>query len=112
MVSDTLFSSDKMDWETPQAVFDLLDQEFHFTLDACASAENAKCAQYYTVSDDALKQFWPGRVWCNPPYGRDIGDWVRKAFQESLRGSTVVLLIPARTDTAYWHTYVMRAAEV
>ena len=112
MVSETLFQSNKMDWGTPQAFFDLLDREFEFTLDACASAGNAKCRRYWTQEDDALKQTWPGRVWCNPPYGRDIGDWVRKAFQESLRGSIVVLLIPARTDTAYWHNYVMRAAEV
>jgi len=112
MVSDTLFKSDKMDWGTPQAFYDLLDAEFHFTLDACATAENAKCAHYYTKEDDGLSMPWAGHVWCNPPYGRDIGDWVRRAFEASVRGAIVVLLIPARTDTAYWHEYVMRAAEV
>jgi site-specific DNA-methyltransferase (adenine-specific) len=112
MVDAALFSSDKHDWETPPAFFARLDDEFRFTLDACANEQNAKCENYYTVEDDGLSQPWPGTTWCNPPYGREIGDWVRKAYQESLNGSTVVMLIPARTDTAYWHDYVMLAHEI
>ena len=106
-----LFSSEKDDWETPQAFFDRLDAEFRFTLDAAASPQNAKCAQYLTKEDDALTQPWPGTVWLNPPYGRDIWKWIRKAYQEAAE-STVVVLIPSRTDTKYWHNWVMRASEI
>lgn len=112
MVDAALFSSDKMDWETPPDFFARLDAEFKFTLDACANEYNAKCERYYSVEDDARFLHWPGVAWCNPPYGREIGDWVRKAYLESLDGSTVVMLIPARTDTAYWHNYVMLAHEI
>jgi len=112
-INPALYASDRMDWGTPQAFFDLLDAEFHFRLDACATEHNAKCRVYLTKDDDALKRHWePGPAWCNPPYGRDIGKWVAACWLEALRGSVVVLLIPARTDTAYWHDYVMHAAEV
>lgn len=111
-INEGMFTSERSDWATPQGFFDLVDSEFGFELDAAASECNAKTDRYYTVSDDGLKKPWPGIVWCNPPYGRGIGAWVRKGFEESERGSTVVMLIPARTDTAYWHDYVMRAAEV
>lgn len=107
-----MFTSDRLDWETPQAFFDLVDAEFGFTLDAAASSDNAKCAMYYGIEEDGLTQPWRGTVWCNPPYGRSIKDWVRKGFEESRLGATVVMLIPARTDTAYWHDYVMQAAEI
>jgi site-specific DNA-methyltransferase (adenine-specific) len=107
-----LLSSERGDWATPQAFFDLVDAEFGFTLDAAASEGNAKCAQFYTEADDGLARPWTGTVWCNPPYGRGIADWVQRGYDESRRGATVVMLIPARTDTAYWHDYVMRAAEV
>lgn len=107
-----MFTSDRMDWATPQAFFDLVNAEFGFTLDAAASLENAKCGRYYTEADDALNLGWSGVIWCNPPYGREIAKWVRKGYAESQEGATVVMLIPARTDTAYWHDYVMRAAEV
>ena len=113
MVSDTLFSSDKMDWGTPQAFFDLLDREFHFTLDACATAQNAKCPNYITPEQNALETDWLGIVWCNPPYGRNIQSWIVHGWVASQVGNaTVVILIPSRTDTHYWHEYVMHAAEI
>jgi site-specific DNA-methyltransferase (adenine-specific) len=102
-------SSRSDDWPTDPAAFAELDAEFGFTLDPCASAENAKCARYFTRDDDGLKQEWTGRVFCNPPYGRAIGDWVAKAWRAAhSTAEIVVLLIPARTDTSYWHEYVIR----
>jgi phage N-6-adenine-methyltransferase len=106
------FSSKTCLWETPQDFFDELDREFGFTLDVCALPENAKCQRYFTPDMDGLKQEWRGVCWMNPPYGREIGEWVRKAFESARRGATVVCLLPARTDTAWWHTYVMEATEV
>lgn len=97
------------EWETPQHLFDALDAEFAFTLDACATAANAKCAAYFTRDDDALTQRWCGSVFVNPPYGKGVtATWVRKAWQEAQAGATVVCLIPARTDTAYWHDFVLQ----
>lgn len=109
-----LFSSAKMDWETPQDFFDALDDEFHFTLDPCADASNHKCDVFYTVKEDGLVQDWKGQtVFCNPPYGRDIKQWVRKCSEESKKpNTTVVMLIPARTDTAYFHDYIYRKPDV
>ena len=102
-----LFSSKRIDWETPQDFFDKLNAEFHFTLDPCATHENHKCPRYFTEEVDGLTQSWSGyRVFCNPPYGREIGKWVKKCYDESLKPDTVVvLLIPARTDTKWWHEY-------
>ena len=107
------FSSKKDEWETPQYIYDKLHQEFDFTLDPCASKENAKCKKFYTIEDDGLKQDWSGeRVFMNPPYGRYTGRksvlefWVKKAYEESLKYTIVVCLIPARTDTLYWHDYI------
>lgn len=111
-MNDGLYSSDRQDWATPQAFFDLVDEEFRFTLDAAASPENAKCEVFYDEAKDALRLRWLGRVWCNPPYGRAIRDWVKKGYEEAQRGAEVVMLIPARTDTTYWHDYVMKASEV
>lgn len=107
-----LFASDRGDWETPKQFFDLVDAEFGFDLDAAASHANALCGRYYTEADDGLSQPWTGTVWCNPPYGRGISAWVRKGWESSQAGAIVVMLIPARTDTAYWHDYVMRSAEI
>lgn len=107
-----LFTSTTDEWPTPQVLFDALDAEFEFTLDPCADESNAKCSRYFTKDDDGLSQDWSGAVFMNPPYGRQIGEWVAKAWRESLAGATVVCLIPARTDTSYWHDYVMRAAEL
>lgn len=103
-----MFSSETDLWSTPQDFFDELNAEFHFTLDPCATRENAKCARFFTVEDDGLKQDWQGEtVFCNPPYGREIGKWVKKCYEESKKpGTTVVMLIPARTDTSYFHDYI------
>ena len=109
-----MFSSQKLSWSTPQGFFDKLNEEFNFTLDACASQDNAKCEKYYSLKDNSLKQDWSGnRVFCNPPYGRQIQHWIKKGYEESLKNDTkVVMLIPSRTDTKYWHNYVMKAQEI
>lgn len=93
---------------TPQAYFDEVAKEFAFTLDVCAIAENAKCARYFTPEQDGLAQVWEGVCWMNPPYGRTIGLWVSKAFRSAQNGATVVCLLPARTDTAWWHDFAMK----
>lgn len=107
-VNSGLFSSATDDWGTPQALFDDINAEFGFTLDACASAHNFKVDNYFTKEDDALTKDWTGMVWMNPPYGRTIGTWMAKAFAESQKGATVVCLVPARTDTSWWHDYAMK----
>jgi phage N-6-adenine-methyltransferase len=107
-VSQALFSSQSPNWETPPALFRMLDAEFGFELDVCATARNAKCAKFFSPEDDALKQEWRGVCWMNPPYGRDIGAWMAKAYCSSLQGATVVCLVPARTDTQWWHEFAMR----
>jgi len=109
MNNDLFFSSKSEEWATPQDFFEQIDKEFHFNLDACATAENAKCDKYYTKEQDGLSQEWNGIVWCNPPYGRSIGMWVKKAYESK---TTVVLLVPARTDTKWFHDYVLGKAEV
>lgn len=105
---------ERHDWTTPPRLFNVLDEEFGFTLDAAASDENAKCDRYFTADDDGLAQSWttPGYVFCNPPYGNHLATWVRKAYAQARLGQGVVLLIPARTDTSWWHTYVMKAHEI
>jgi phage N-6-adenine-methyltransferase len=95
-------------WATPQGVFDLLHAEFGFELEVCALPDNAKCRRYFTPKVDGLKQDWKGKCWMNPPYGRAIGNWMRKAYESSLLGATVVCLVPARTDTAWWHDYATK----
>lgn len=99
-----------VEWSTPPSVFRGLDDEFHFTLDACASPENAKCARFFTVEQDGLTQEWGAEtVWCNPPYGRgQIERWLRKAWQASGGGATVVMLLPSDTGTSWWHDYCAR----
>lgn len=112
-VQNVHFSSKSDEWETPQQLFDSLNDEFGFTLDPCCTKENAKCEKFYTIEDDGLSKSWYGDVvFMNPPYGRGIGHWVKKAFDESKNGTTVVCLIPARTDTSYWHNYVFGHAEI
>ena len=103
-----LMSSASDLWETPQDFFDRLNEEFHFERDVCALPSNAKCSEYFTPEQDGLLQKWTGTCWMNPPYGRQIGAWVKKAYEESRGGVTVVCLLPARTDTAWWHEYAMR----
>jgi len=107
------FSSKTVEWATPQGLYDGLDKEFEFTLDPCATDENAKCKMYFTKADDGLAQDWRKEtVFMNPPYGREIGGWMEKAYASSLKGATVVCLVPARTDTRWWHSYAMNASEI
>lgn len=102
------FSSATDLWATPQDFFDKQNEIYGFTLDVCATADNAKCPRYFTEADNGLAQPWDGVVWMNPPYGRTIGQWMKKAYESSLAGATVVCLVPARTDTAWWHDYAMK----
>lgn len=108
-----MFSSKTNDWSTPQDFYDELNNEFGFTLDPCADEYNHKCNKYFTEEEDGLLQDWGGEiVFCNPPYGKAIKDWVRKAYIEGCKpNTTVVLLIPARTDTQYFHDYVYHEAK-
>ena len=106
------FRSDSHLWSTPQAFFDALDAEFHFTVDVCGIPDNAKCPDYFTPEQDGLSQPWTGACWCNPPYGPVIGRWVQKAYEASKAGALVVCLLPGRMDTRWWHTYVLPYAEV
>lgn len=110
MLATALFTSATDQWATPPALFRELDAEFHFTLDACAEAWNAKCPRYFSPEQDGLMQDWGQEVvFCNPPYGRGVtGKWLAKAWEASRAGATVVLLIPARTDTAWWHDYAAK----
>ena len=103
-----MFSSKTDLWETPQDFFDDVAKEFAFDLDVCAIPGNAKCARYFTPESDGLAQRWGGVCWMNPPYGRTIQLWMRKAYFESRTGATVVCLVPARTDTKWWHEYAMK----
>jgi len=103
------FSSATPEWATPQDFFDAQNAIHNFTLDPCCTHENAKCKKHYTQAENGLAQDWSGdRVWMNPPYGREIGIWMRKAYEESQRGALVVCLVPSRTDTAWWHDYAAK----
>ncbi len=109
-IQATLSSKD-MTWGTPQDFFDKLNEEFNFTLDPCATPETAKCKRFFTPEIDGLKQSWDNEVvFCNPPYGREIGKWVKKSSEA--RGGVVVMLIPARTDTKYFHEYIYKKSEI
>ena len=103
-----LFSSQSVDWETPIHFFNELNSEFNFQLDVCASPKNAKCRRFFTEETDGLSQDWKGTCWMNPPYGRQIADWMKKAYESSIAGATIVCLVPARTDTRWWHEFAMR----
>lgn len=110
-----MFSSKTVDWATPQEFFNKLDWRFGpFNLDPCASPHNAKCANFYTEAEDGLNKDWTGHtVFVNPPYGRGIDKWIKKAYDSAkTSGTKIVMLIPARTDTRYWHDYVMKASEI
>jgi phage N-6-adenine-methyltransferase len=95
-------------WETPDKFFQELNKEFKFTIDVCANEDNHKIDIYFSEEQDALKQEWKGICWMNPPYGRTIGKWVKKAFEESGGGATVVCLLPSRTETRWWWNYCMK----
>lgn len=114
-----LATSLRSDWATPRKIFEMLDQEFHFTLDVCATAETACCKEFYDKDQDALGRIWVptngGAVWCNPEYGRKIGFWIEKAYRETCglkRGITIVMLLPARTDTRWFFSYILNKAEI
>ena len=106
MNTDVMFSSKTDAWATPKAFFRELDEEFHFNLDPCADEFNHKCDRYFTVKENGLSQDWGGSsVFCNPPYGREIGKWVEKAYRTNQEhGNLVVMLLPARTDTKWFHS--------
>ena len=107
------FTNKSNEWETPRCLFNELDKEFNFTLDPCCDHNNDKCEKHYTKKDNGLIQDWSNEVvFMNPPYGREIGVWIEKAYKESLKGAVVVYLIPARTDTRYWHDYIFPNAEI
>lgn len=109
-----MFSSSTDLWATPQDFFDRLNAEFNFDVDVCATPDNAKCDIYFTKEQDGLVQPWGGLTcWCNPPYGREVGKWVQKAYISSRdEGSTVVMLLPARTDTKWFHEYIYNKSEI
>lgn len=114
-INPVLFSSENEVWETPQDFFDRLDEEFHFNLDPCATSQNKKCSNFFTKKDNGLEQDWGGfRVFCNPPYGRNVtGLWVKKAYEESQKPNTlIVCLVPSRTDTKWFHDYIWGKAEI
>lgn len=113
---DGKFDSAKQEWETPQSLFDEVNREFNFTLDAAADSTNHKCSLYFTKEDDGLVKDWGSNVvWLNPPYGaksHKLSDWVKKSYESSLNGATVVMLIPARTNTEWFHKYCLERGEV
>ena len=107
------FKSESIEWATPQEFFNKLNEEFSFEIDVCATKENAKCSNFFTKEIDALCQEWHGTCWCNPPYGKQIKHWIKKSYDTAKQNNgTVVCLIPARTDTQWWHEYVMKATEI
>lgn len=117
MLNDSLFSSAKHDWGTPKPFFTRLNAEFDFEIDLAATEDNALCPAFFSPAQDSLSQTWttsPGKAaWLNPPYGSSIPAWVEKAYRSSVEnGATVVVLIPSRTDTAWWHDWAMKADEI
>jgi phage N-6-adenine-methyltransferase len=108
-LNEGVFTSATDEWGTPPDLFAYYHRIYGFELDVCASAENAKCAQYFDRKANGLMQEWaPAKCWMNPPYGNGISEWVRKAYQESRRGALVVCLLPARVDTGWWHDYAAK----
>ena len=115
MNTELHFSSNSVDWSTPKDLFNKLNDEFYFTLDPCADFTNHKCDRYYTKEQDGLKQDWSDEVvFCNPPYGKEVQKWVKKCFEEvySMKCKCAVMLLPARTDTRWFHDYIYNKAEV
>lgn len=112
MLNKNLFTSDKSQWETPDTLFQALDNEFHFTLDVCASETNSKCPNYFDEKSNCLTQTWSGVCFMNPPYGREIKYFVEKAYFESQKNAIVVCLLPVRTDTKWWHKFCMKSYEI
>lgn len=111
MLNKSLVSSNTNEWGTPQKLFDILNDEFHFTLDPCCTDKNHKTDKYYTLREDGLNQDWSGEcVFMNPPYGYQTSRWIEKAYEESQKGAVVICLITARTDTSYWHDIIFKYA--
>ena len=111
MINKGLFTSNTNEWATPQNFYDQINKEFIFSLDVAANKDNSKCPRFYDKSDNGLSKSWDNEtVWCNPPYGREIGKWVKKASEAT--GGVVVMLIPARTDTRYFHDYIYQKKNV
>ena len=111
-ITKGMMSSNTDEWATPKLFFEELNKEFNFTLDPCATDENHKCKKYYTKKDDGLSKSWGGVVFVNPPYGREIYKWIEKAYNENLKGATIVLLLPARTDTKWFHNFIYKKHEI
>ena len=107
-INQGLMTSNTDLWSTPRDFFDDYNAIYQFDVDVCATAENALCAKFYSPEDNGLSKEWHGVCWMNPPYGREIIKWMKKAYESSLHGATVVCLVPARTDTAWWHDYAMK----
>ena len=113
MNTDLMFSSKDDSWETPPSLFNILDMEFNFTLDPCCTKRTAKCKKFFTKEEDGLIQDWSKDiVFVNPPYGREIGKWVEKSYNETKKGAKVVMLIPSRTDTKWFHDFIYNKAEI
>lgn len=114
MINKGMMTSNSNEWATPIKFFEELDKEFNFTLDPCATKKNAKCKKYYTKEDDGLIKDWTGeKVFCNPPYGREIPKWVEKCYRENKENNVfIVMLIPSRTDTSYFHDYIYKKQEI
>ena len=108
MNKELMFSSKTDMHSTPQDLFNVLNNFYSFETDVCASKENHKCEHYYTIEQDGLSMEWWGSCWMNPPYGREIKKWMKKAYESSLEGAVVVCLVPSRTDTSWWHDYAMK----
>ena len=110
-INTTLYSCRTDEWSTPQYLFDALNDEFNFTLDPCATTHNAKCSRYFTREQDGLRQDWSQhRVFCNPPYGRQMREWAKKCCEAAASGALVALLAHARTDTIWFQDWVYNKA--
>jgi phage N-6-adenine-methyltransferase len=107
-VNQTWFNRSKVEYETPDEIFNPLNEEFGFTLDVCADKDNAKCELFYSKEQDSLSRKWQGVCWMNPPFGREMKKWVKKAYESWKEGATVVCLLPSRTNTLWWHDWVMK----
>lgn len=114
MNTEAMFSSKSDNWETPKEFFENLNQIYHFELDPCADEKNYKCEKYYTIEQNGLRQDWSSyRVFINPPYGRTIGKWIQKAYETNKEhGNLIVMLLPSRTDTKWFHDWIYGKAEI
>lgn len=113
MITKGLMSSNTDEWATPRLFYEELNEEFNFTLDPCCTKENHKCEKYYTKEDDGLTKSWKNeRVFMNPPYGKEIIKWVKKAYSENKEGTLIVCLLPARTDTKWFHEFIYKKHEI